>query len=160
MAIISCPSQPVGKSSHLGCRAGGLEVRSEKDGGRDRGTGYKGMSFNGQTLDWHDRSQFSGAKLVYDLLSVGTQERPPNLKHLVDDFQRKNFVYVCDSMEYKNSYMCLCECQNCVCTVYANVLCVFSMCVCLRVCVLPVCQLHLCVCVRLQKRRGWGGGFI
>lgn len=62
--------------------------------GRDRGIGYKGMSLYGQTLDWHGRGQLSGAKLVYGLLSVGTQEQP-DPGHLVDDFQRTDQDKLC-----------------------------------------------------------------
>ena len=42
---------------------------------RTGGQNYKGMSFNGQTLDWHGRGDLSGAKLVHGFLSVETQER-------------------------------------------------------------------------------------
>ncbi len=108
--------------------------------------GYKGTSLYGQTLDWHGIGRFSGAKLVYGLLSVGTQEQP-DPRHLVDDCQtRINFVYVCvvcvcDGVVCKKYHECicasLCECRN---HVYIYMLtCVFvpflhanSTCVCAR----------------------------
>lgn len=94
----SPPHLPTGKPSHLVCGAESLQVRPEQGGGQDKGTGDKGMSLYGQTLDWRGRGQLRGAKHVYGLLSVGTQEQP-DPGHLVDDFQRthqdKHCVCVC-----------------------------------------------------------------
>lgn len=93
-----------------------------------QGNGYKGMSLYGQTLDWHGRGQLSGAKLVYNLLSAGTQEQPEP-GHLVDDFQRtdQDVVYVCVSVQSVH--------------VYVNV----------GVCAFSACKQHTCVCVSCKR---------
>lgn len=39
----------------------------------------------GKTLNWHDKGQLSGAKLLRGILSAGKQDEP-NIRHMVDDF--------------------------------------------------------------------------
>lgn len=58
------------------------------------------MSFNGKTLNWHDRGQLSGAKLLRGILSAGKRDEP-NIWHMVDDFQSqgKKCVHSCDKVK-------------------------------------------------------------
>lgn len=56
------------------------------------------------------------AKLVYGLLSAGTQEQP-DTRHLVNDFQRTGkTLFICVmvlGIKAMYIHVCVCECQNC-----------------------------------------------